>query len=481
MTESLFTSQGLVYELAEFMIRGRDGKIHKAFNPDWCESLACALVGTMIGKDRYLSNEFGKVRGNIFVIFIAASGLGFKTVPLSTTVRPTLKQLTMRTNESFTKEIGMSVGDVRARLEELKKATSRSKKYHEERVELQAVLDKLVDYEAPQKFTSEFLYTWLESFPQGMIAGDEYTKMFRGARTKEYLADNMEDLSRLYDCDPEKIGTQSRGVEYPDRSYVSFSSATTYYLFTIMEDDFFIQGTGNRILWILDDKREELDVDKEAMKGSFWWGIDEESEFYKHHNNLIEKLLKIDKLPKGLVRMDFDAGIMLDRYRVEKYNQAVRIFNKNRLNMDANLIARLAQNAMKLALIHCVGRHVLKDIDDINYMEVSQTDAQWAINKMERHFTYYMDMMRLAPELRKTYTKSYKNDQERVLFWIDEWEKKGNKITKTGLMNQIGWLKDDMQKILEALLAIGKIKMETGGVYKGKKVTHYVRNETENE
>ena len=475
---SPFTSQGLIRELAEFTIRGNDGDIIKEFNPDWCETLACTLVSTMIGQERYLSNDFGKIYGNIFCIYVGASGLGFKTVPLKKVVRPTLKQLTIRLNEREAHAIEMDVGSIRDKLRQMKKATSRNKEYNEERAKLESVLNKLVDFEAPQKFTSEFLYSWLTDFPQGMIAGDEYTKMFRGSKRKDWLSDNMEDLSRLYDCDPEKVGTQSRGVEYPENAFISFVSATTYYLLTIMDDDFFIQGTGNRILWILDENREEINVDEEAMKANFWWGIKDDKAFYQEHNNLIEKLLKIQLLPEGLILIEPEASVILDKYRLTKWNEAIRIFNKNRLNMDANFISRLAQNAMKLALIHCVGRYVLDDIDT-QQMEVNQYDAQWAIDKMERHFNYYIEMMRLAPEIRKSHTKNYRNDQERVLYWIDEFEKKGKKITFTGLMDQTSWMREDLQKILESLVLTKKIKTVEGRIYAGKRITHYVRGDVQ--
>ena len=131
--------------------------------------------------------------------------------------------------------------------------------------------------------------------PVGIIVGDEYTKTFKGANTKAYLSDNMEDLSRLADCDLGKVGTISRGVEYPEHAYVSFASASTYYMLTLMGDEFFIQGTGNRILWIVDEKREEVDVEKEALKAEFFWSIEDEASFLQLLDNLVGKLANISR------------------------------------------------------------------------------------------------------------------------------------------------------------------------------------------
>lgn len=473
MSESPFKSEGLVRDLSDLLLYSSSGE-RKPLDPDWCESLAAALVGTMIGRDRYLLNDYGRLYGNIFVIFVGAAALSFKSVPLINIVRPVIRKVTERKNENAARVAEMTVAEVEERISEMKKMRKRTKAYHEERKKLDSILRRMVDYEAPQKFTSEFLYTWLKTHPQGIIVGDEYTKMFRGAKTKDYLADNMEDLSRLYDCDAEKVGTQTRGVEYPSDAYICFCSATTYYLLTLMRDDFFIQGTGTRILWILDDVREKIDVEEETMRASFWWGVDEEKKHTQKIDEIVDTLIRIDDLPKGLVQMDFDAGVMLDRYRAEKYNQAVELFNENRLNMDANLVGRLAQNAMKLALIHCVGRYVM-DEATYNSLEVNKEDAQWAIDKMEKHYNHYKDMMTLAPQLRKTITKSYRTDQQLILYWIDELEKRGKRPLKTSLMRQTGFMKDDMQDLLDAMLATKQIQQKQGRMYAGKTTTYYER------
>jgi len=342
------------------------------------------------------------------------------------------------------------------------------------KTQLDIMKRRMVDYLAPQRFTSEFLVTWLNEHPQGAIISDEFTKMFKGARTKDYLAETMEDLSRLYDCDVEKVGTQTRGVEYPKNAYISFCSATTYYLLTLMTDDFFIQGTGNRVMWILDDTKEKVDVEKEAISAGFFWGIEEDQEFRQQLEHLANKLLNIRLLPEGVVQLSFNASVMLDRYRLMKYNDAVDLFSEDLLNKDANFIARLAQNAMKLALIHCVGRYAWEyDQDDPpRSMEIGEQDARWAIEKMERHLKHYNKMRTIAARVRKTTTRSFKDDQTRVIYTIQRLEGKGEKVTKTKIMQSTGWLKDDCQAILDAMLATKQIRMYTG--MSGRtKVTYY--------
>jgi len=144
------------------------------------------------------------------------------------------------------------------------------------------------------------------------------------------------------------------------------------------------------------------------------------------------------------------------------------------LNKDANLVARLAQNAMKLALIHCVGRYAWEyDQDDPPAsMEIGEQDAKWAIEKMERHLDHYSKIRSVAARVRKTTTRSFLADQDRVTYTIQRLEGKGKKVTKTQIMQSTGWLKDDCQAILDAMLATKQIKLYTG-MSDRTKVTYY--------
>jgi len=464
------SSSGLIRELAEAMLE--DVNTH----PEWTETLAACLVGMMMGKQRYMMNSLGEVYGNIFVIYVGASGLSFKTVPLKKVVRKLLKQLSKSVNEDVCKEVGMTFDEYNKANKESKSASKKEKNTNEwkqTRFELDQIGKKFVDYDTPQVFTSEKIASWLTEYPQGMICGDEYTKMFKGTDKKDYLADNMEMLSRLYDCDMEKVGTQSRGIEHPTEAYVAFASATTYYLLKLMGEDFFLQGTGNRILWILDDEIKELDVQKEMESLKFFWGQDKEIEYNNKILNLTQKLINIRHLPEGLVDVDITASAVLDRYRLEKLNQAIRLFSDDLINKDANLISRLAQNAMKLALVHCIGRYAMDERGTVHErMTIMQEDADWAVDKMERHFAYYKKMWTIAVRVREGKMKSFKDDQERVIYILDRLELKGQKLTPNILRQQTGWMRDECAKLLETMSMNGQIEL-VQEVIGGKPVTYY--------
>jgi hypothetical protein len=454
-------------------------------HPDWAESLAVAIVGMLAGRKRYMFNNLGPLRANLFFIMVGASGLSFKSVPLMKVARPLLKRLSKAVNDDALADAGITEDEYNARKLANSKADAKERQKDEwkkERAKLDDIERNMVDFVIPQVFTSEMLTTILSKHPQGIICGDEYTKMFKGTQKKDYLVDNMELLSRMYDCDMEKVGTQTRGIENPEEAYVSFTSASTYYLLTIMTDDFFLQGTGNRILWILDEELYPVDLEKEG--GKFFWDLNRELEFNNKMDELVVQLMNVRYLPEGIIMPNYAAGFMLDSYRIEMYNEAVEKFNKDLLNKDANLISRLAQNAMKLALAHAIGRYAEDDrgtYQDVTNLEINVDDATWAIAKTRRHFEYYKRMWEVASTIKTGTMKTYKADQERVLFILERIEGQGNKMTAAKLKKATGWDNTECQKLLDTMLSNGMIKYDK---YQSKTkgiIGYYTRNDVPDE
>ena len=263
--------------------------------------------------------------------------------------------------------------------------------------------------------------------------------------------------------------------------FVSFVSATTYYLLILMDENFFRQGTGNRILWILDGEKKLLDEDVELAKADFFWGIKREAEFKAEQEDIVNKLLVIRDLPLGAVELEAGASIDLDRYRVRKYNQAVALNIEDNLDTESSIVVRLAQNAMKLALIHCQGRYAVGQGEFIDVlgqqrMEINEVDVAWAIGKTDRHFEHYLKMHDLSKGFVDTTTRSYKNDWERVLWIIDKVETKGKRLTANVLRQHTGWSKEDCGKRLDEMQSMGYIKFENT-LARGKKVTYWTKEE----
>jgi len=468
------TSEGLVGELARFMLEG------VPTNPDWCENLAICLVGiaSACGKGdiREIRNAFGSVRGNIFTIYIGASRLGFKTIPLKTVVRPMLKELTTLHNREMCLEYGITTQEFDRRYGDAQRATTKERNTKEWKLEktfLNKISGNMVNYEMPESFTSEYLTSWLMTHPNGMICSDEFTSMFKGASKKDYMSNVMEVLSRLYDGEIEKKGTISRGIEDVGAVHVSFASATTPYIMTLMDDNFFWQGTGNRILWIVDESIEKIDEKEAENFISFFWPPETSQGWKNEFDRLLGLLSNIRNLPGGQMTLSFGAGAMLNKYRIEKYNKAVALSEEDMMNRDSSFIAGLAQNAMKLALVHAIGRFAV-DPDAIFFgmLEIDERDTEWAINKVERHMQYYHRLWELASRVRKGTIPDYKTDQERVIYTIRKLEETGRQLTANVLRQQTGWMKDNCQELLDTMVMNGDIRLVQKNII-GKTISYY--------
>lgn len=486
----MLTSSGFLRDLSEFL--WQDGAV--LTHPDWPESLAAELIAVFMGDDKYIWNKLGKLRANGMSIIVGASGVSFKTVAIKHS-RILLKRIMEILNDTICRDFGFSsyknYVDSKKFHEMNKPFRRKGRPTNEEKEEytkwekdgwnINNVDHRLVDYEGPTKFTSEGLSIFLQRFPQIIILGDEYTKLFKGASKKDFLTDNMEDLSRLFDCESDKYATASRGIDYPEDAYVCFTSATTTYLFKLMNEDFFLQGTGNRIKWIFDDleDRQLVDVEKEVMKTEFFWVPHDEDEYYRRLNELAQKLISIRDLPSGVMLFDEDSSIILDRYRLECYNKALVKIQKNLFDIDANLMSRLAENAIKLAMIHCVGRTInsLEEGEHIGRLFIKNVDALWAVQKMDRHLEHFTKMMAESIKHRKGAIRIYKIDQERVLSEIE-----GNQtLTVSKLSATTGWSSEDTLKLVAQMVKNKQIIMfYEMRKYRGSQV-YYLRRYSEEE
>jgi len=76
----------------------------------------------------------------------------------------------------------------------------------------------------------------------------------------------------------------------------------------MMDDQFFIQGTGNRILWIFDKVKDLIeDVDMELAQCGFFWGIHEMEENQREMERLADLLMNVRYLPQGVILLSFEA------------------------------------------------------------------------------------------------------------------------------------------------------------------------------
>lgn len=407
MIESPFTSQGLIRDLAEYILRRTDT------NPSFAETCASVLVSAAVGPNIIIADQKGDVYLNLFGIIVGGSGISNKTVALDI-VREIIRSLSTEIKNNLT---------------------------------------------LPQKFSIEGLSLYLTKHREGVIIGDEYTAMFQSAG-KSWLRDTMEFLSNLYSGYLPMYVTIARGTEYVSEICVGFLSATTPYLLRLMRtDDFFLQGTGCRFLWDLDLSRSK--VDENSVSGAIFFldpaqreQLSKELERYVHElvklRRITENVAEISSINKGILNMSMEAAAELGKYRLQKINQAVDLFNENVLNADTGYVMRLAENAIKLAGLHCVSRSYKDEMSVLEGMEVSKEDVDWATAKTEHHFKMYLALKELRDKIhRDKSTWSHQTDFQKVLNCIDA---KGGSASISQVMHRTGWLTKEAQVIIKAMI-----------------------------
>jgi len=433
---SEITSSGLVGEIANYIWKRTDT------NPSFAETCAAALVATAIGPNVVVPTRMGDNRLNVFGICVGGTGISNKTVALD-----------------IVRLMARGLG-----------------KKLERRVLL------------PSKFSIEGLANYLATETNwGLIVGDEFTTMIT-QRSKTWLSDIMEFLSKLWDGYIPQYVTIQRGVEGVPFVYVNFLSATTFYLAKLLKregDDFFIQGTGCRFLWDLDFRRELMDEDpSQAIE----WFLDPFSreelmaeldgyieELALLHSK-IEEISEISQYKDGIfiLRPTMEAAVELYKYRVETINRAICLFNKDLTNPDSGYIARLAQNAIKLAGVHYLGR-VYQDLSLSNNEELPQIeleDVRWAIKKMEHHFRMYVKLKEISEEATSKLTSGYQADWQKVLDTIDS---KGGKASISDIMKRTRWKSKHALEILQSMILAKIIESKRIKPPRSKEHVVYVR------
>ena len=408
-------------------------------NALFADTLALCCVATAIGPSAYISNRIGDLYFNVFGLVIGVSGISNKSVAIRI-CRRIIRYLSRHIWPNISQQHGLL---------------------------------------APTKFTTEGMTKWFKDqqgaiAPEGMapeeigslipecaIIGDEYTKMFMGSKTKDYLATTMEYLSTLYDGYVDKTVTIARGVESIERVYASFVSGTTVYLLRLMDTDFFIQGNGTRILWVLDSEQEpEYPTEDERRK--FFMRIGGRRAQEEAIIGFVESLYNLRRIvnttQNPIVFVGLEAANILSQYRIDKRNLAISLYREDLLDPDATYLSRLAQNAMKLAGIHCLGG--CSDMADWGQRAIfiSEEDAQWAISRTEQYYQNYEKVRDLMEQFTSERVHpSYRSDFNRILSIIDSC---GGGASATELLRKTRWKTRDLNEVLTSMVGARLIEGE---------------------
>lgn len=396
--------KGLIPEFADLITK------HIPTPKEWATNIATAILSIAVGADKVVRSDIGPLHMNLWFLMVGPSGLAHKTTPLNYFAFPVLTKLT-------------------------------------ENIQHPTILPKDYSIEGFIEYLSKYC-------SQGGIVRDEFTTIFKQSRM-DYLGSNLEFLSELYDGTMQKRFTRKTKLEQATKVYVVFLSATTPYLYTIMKPTFFIQGTGNRILYtnydLLEDV-EDVDVDDEEAFNKWLDGITKRA--YSKRNDKIsdfaEHLAGVHNSNVKYLTLEPDTSRIYLRYRKEKRQEAKQLYKNDKFNMLGSYVVRLPEFALKLSGLARISSF-WKTLGEtqLDELAIMEEDMKWAINKTNRHLEHFKVM--LEDWRKKGRTKPYRTDEDIKDEVVKLLKENGGRMPWSNLCRELGIYGRKFQDLMDWL------------------------------
>lgn len=295
---------------------------------------------------------------------------------------------------------------------------------------------------------------------EGVILRDEFSGLFKGMRAEGWQSDGMEFISEMYDGIYQLRATTTHGLNNIDALYGCLISCSTYYFISLMDPEFFTQGTGNRFLWC-HYSAEEYDISPIDPVDYFreGWADKRERQITKYAKQL-ESLYNTEI--KNIYVGD-DAG----KLWVEYHNKCEKEWKKKAiedpLGWEYHPVKRYAELALKLSGIYAISRQIDRipnmPTNHLSNFTIIKEDMERAINLVERnrgHFRKVVAMKRknLPREKPKSQIEVARSmlpplaSSKYQMLSAGEWMSKVDTVTNTNKQTELkqlcfshGWVK----------------------------------------
>lgn len=330
---------------------------------EWARLLAISLLSTFLGDIQIVKKP--PVKLNLYILMIASSGTR-KSLPIIHVVVKILKKVGVKLSKDFMLPTKSSV---------------------------EGFIKDLVDN--MQK--------------DGVIISHEFSGVFKKSRESGYQSDALEFMSENYDGIGYDRSTISHGKQKLDNIYIGILACSTPYFLKKMDEDFFIQGTGNRFLYNYFDvknfiipSKDEEQMNKDIGKIFSSTGYDRYTLGIDNFSNELCKLYKNLHGDKALLRnlkLSKQAAIEWRKYEIqalEKWKELLTdIFNWKGL-----IINRYPLTVLKLAGIYCISRNFRKIIDaesknDLEDILIKRKDVKRAIKTVMTHHKHFKELLEI--------------------------------------------------------------------------------------
>jgi hypothetical protein len=188
--------------------------------------------------------------------------------------------------------------------------------------------------------------------------------------------------------------------------YVTLLSTASDYFLTILDEKFFRQGVGNRILWVVEEPREPVKLNGEE----FFFGFDRSDvELERLKRETFERLHRLETL-FGVFLLN-DAAKMWAEF---EYKTRLEV-SRNR-ELSASFKVKQPLNALKLAMIYSASR-LSADFTN-KYLIVEKADMDRAIEDVNRYYEMWVKAMDWWRELKGR--KRLEDERESAEYMLKE-------------------------------------------------------------
>lgn len=385
-------------------------------NDDWCEDIALSMLSTVSHNVKFYTST-GRIDLNIWIIAVAPSSAG-KSIAFKSYAVPILQKM---------KELGGNQN---------------------------------IDYQFSSSFTVEALTEYIskEGNKYGLITRDEISSLFKETSGKGYNVRLQEFLSELYDGRISKRTTIAHGTTESSLCYVTLLGGTTQYLYSVLDKQIFIQGLGSRILW------ELFPVTKRKINRRSFFNLEG---IFRKDAGIEEAAKNLMAIPQHDITIQIDSDGKAAKLLEKKYNEMedsrTKLLSKDILSLDGIYIGKMFVHLLKLSALKRLSREVVNitrlDKGSTHLLFIELEDAKWAINKIDRFYTNYQQMLkewRTQPIEKPVTTANARFER-----FIDILRMRGGTAKRPLLQGDLGFDSKSFRETAQALIEMGKIKMLT--------------------
>ncbi len=228
---------------------------------------------------------------------------------------------------------------------------------------------------------------------QNLILSDEFSTFLGESRGYQHMATHLEFLSELWDGRIQASSTRTHGVVRSQKVYVTLYTAASYRFLQLMQSDMWLQGFGNRVLWIVG---EPDSVDVQGL--DFFFGDNKDDEWDSLVEDTINKLTILKEYEHALISFG-DSGRHNAANLWANYKNKINKLIKESADTDfrTSYYAKMAENALRLSVVYVASRMCLMPNKTIYVMT---EDMERAIADMEEYMNMFHKLINLWGEIR---------------------------------------------------------------------------------